>query len=75
MTQVDAIRQLDPGLRRDDERKKAGMTRGGLVFPPQASPTKFYNFAGQERAQAPKTPQFCPKTRRNPPFFAIFSPK
>ena len=25
------MRQLDPGLRRDDERKKAAMTRDGLV--------------------------------------------
>jgi len=27
MTQVDAMRQLDPGLRRDDERNKSAMTR------------------------------------------------
>ena len=52
MTQVDDIcRQLDPGLRRDDERKKAAMTRqnaDAFLFTPstvydgsptQASPT------------------------------------
>ena len=38
MTQVDDIcRQLDPGLRRDDERKKDAMTRG-VVFLPNRAP-------------------------------------
>jgi len=28
MTQVGTVCQLDPGLRRDDDKKKGGMTKG-----------------------------------------------
>ena len=33
MTQVGTECQLDPGLRRDDEKNKAAMTRGVLFLP------------------------------------------